>query len=42
MVQTGDPDTSWLALVRERLHWRREPKLGLTGSFDTIAEQPLR
>jgi acetyl-CoA synthetase len=38
----NDPDGFWLDEARQRLSWRREPTLGLEGSFATIAEGPLR
>ena len=36
-----DPDSFWLEVTKERVAWRKEPTLGLEGSFHEIAEGPL-
>jgi len=36
-----DPDAFWLAVTKERVAWRKEPTVGLEGSFHTIGDGPL-
>ncbi len=36
-----DPDSFWLDVTKERIAWRKEPTVGLEGSFHEIAEGPL-
>jgi acetyl-CoA synthetase len=37
----NDPDGYWLDIARKVVTWHREPTLGLSGSFHTIADGPL-
>ncbi len=37
----ADPDGYWLAVAKERVHWRTPPTLGLVGGFDEIKDGPL-
>ncbi|MEQ8459158.1 MAG: acetate--CoA ligase [Sandaracinaceae bacterium] len=36
-----DPDGFWLDVAKERVAWRKEPTIGLAGSFDEIKGGPL-
>jgi acetyl-CoA synthetase len=36
-----DPDSFWLGITKEWIHWRKEPTVGLEGSFHEIADGPL-
>lgn len=37
----NDPDGFWLARSRERILWRKEPKIGLLGDFDSVGDHQL-
>jgi acetyl-CoA synthetase len=37
-----DPSGYWLDQAKARIHWRREPTLGLEGDFESVRETPLR
>lgn len=36
-----DPDGFWLARSRERILWRKEPKIGLLGDFHSVGDHQL-
>ena len=40
-ASTQDPDAFWLDVTKSRIRWRKEPTLGLEGSFDEIKQAPL-
>jgi len=35
-------DQFWLEVTTSRINWRKEPTVGLSGSFDEIAQSPLK
>ena len=37
----ADLDNFWLETTRSRISWKREPKTGLTGSFEGISEKQI-
>ncbi len=39
---SNDPDGFWLRVAKERVSWRKEPTLGLEGTYATIDQEPLR
>ena len=41
MRAQNDPDGFWLAQTRQRIAWRKEPTVGLVGSYHSIADGPL-
>ena len=41
MDARDDPDAFWLREAAARLTWRTPPRVGLEGSFHTIADQPI-
>ena len=38
----ADPDGYWVAETTRRIAWRDAPSVGLSGSFATIADAPIR
>ena len=38
---SSDPDGFWLSIAKDRIAWRREPSVGLSGGFREIKEGPL-
>ncbi len=41
MRAANDPDGYWLAVARERIHWRKPPAQGLAGDFRSIVDGPV-
>ena len=42
MAARNDPDGFWLAEAQRRLRWHKAPTQGLSGSFHSIADEPIR
>lgn len=42
MHVANDPDAFWLAETRRSIRWKREPSVGLEGSFLSVRDKPLR
>jgi len=38
----NDPDSYWLEVARNTVHWRTEPTIGLQGGYGQVAEAPFR